>query len=92
MELASYLGVPEKIIQKAPSPDLLPGLTDEFDLGMDYKTLDQILYGLEGGAGEEEIKREVVVGDAEIEYVKELIGYSQHMRSLPPSPNLSSLL
>jgi NAD+ synthase len=92
MELASLIGVPERIIQKAPSPDLLPGLTDEFALGMDYKTLDQILYGLERGAGEEEIKREVGVGDAEIEYVKELIGYSQHMRSLPPSPNLSSLL
>ena len=28
IQLANYLHVPEKIIKKAPSPDLLPGLDD----------------------------------------------------------------
>lgn len=92
IELARFLEIPEGIIQKAPSPDLLPGLTDEIALGMDYYTLDQILYGLERGAGEEEIKREVGIRDAEIRYIKELIYYSHHMRGLPPAPDLSDLL
>jgi len=92
LELARFLEIPERIVQKAPSPDLLPGMTDEFALGMDYKTLDQILYGLEREIGEEEIKREIGVGEAEIHYVKELIKCSQLMRCLPPSPDLSDLL
>ena len=29
-QLARWIGVPDAIIDKPPSPDLLPGLTDEF--------------------------------------------------------------
>ncbi|MDP3385667.1 MAG: NAD(+) synthase [Eubacteriales bacterium] len=42
-ELARELGVPERIIDKAPSPDIAPGVTDEYLLGMDYNTIDRIL-------------------------------------------------
>jgi len=48
-QLAHYLNVPQIIIDKAPSPDLIPGVVDEFALGIDYATLDRILWSLEKG-------------------------------------------
>lgn len=42
-QLAKFLEVPEKIIFKPASPNLIPGLSDEEIFGLDYKTLDRIL-------------------------------------------------
>ena len=42
-ELAKILGVPEKIITKAPSAGLYEGQTDEGDMGFSYDTLDEYL-------------------------------------------------
>ncbi|MFN3699038.1 MAG: NAD(+) synthase [Dictyoglomus sp.] len=53
--LAKLLNLPEKIIEKPPSPDLLPGITDEFSLGIDYETLDQILMNFELGRKPQEM-------------------------------------
>lgn len=47
IEMAKYLKIPNKIIDKSPSPDLIPGITDEFAMGISYKELDQILYAKE---------------------------------------------
>jgi NAD+ synthase len=41
--LARYLGVPVKVIDKAPSADLEANQTDESDLGITYAKADQIL-------------------------------------------------
>ncbi|MBN2157127.1 MAG: NAD(+) synthase [Candidatus Lokiarchaeota archaeon] len=46
-ELAHALDIPEVIIHKSPSPDLMPGVTDEFALDMKYTDLDRILLKLE---------------------------------------------
>jgi NAD+ synthase len=43
-QLARAVGVPEEIIDKAPSADLWPGQTDEDDLGYTYDEADQLLY------------------------------------------------
>jgi NAD+ synthase len=43
-QLAKYLGIPRKIIQKKPSADLWKGQTDEGELGLTYKEVDKILY------------------------------------------------
>lgn len=48
-ELAEKLNIPQKIIDKKPSPDIAPGITDEFALGMDYIELDRILIKMEKG-------------------------------------------
>lgn len=48
-QLAEELGIPEKIRTKAPSPDLVPGITDEYVLGMSYAELDRILTSMEQG-------------------------------------------
>jgi len=42
-ELAKILGVPEKIITKAPSAGLYEGQTDEGDMGFSYDILDEYL-------------------------------------------------
>ncbi|MDH7514389.1 MAG: NAD+ synthase [Bacteroidota bacterium] len=44
--LARHLGVPEKIIGKAPSADLWKGQTDEGELGFTYGEADEILHSL----------------------------------------------
>ncbi len=55
-KLGEFLGVPKKILEKAPSPDLLPGITDEFSLGIDYESLDQILMAFEEGKDPSQIE------------------------------------
>lgn len=42
-ELARYLGVPESIVNKAPSADLWEGQSDENELGYTYAQLDSVL-------------------------------------------------
>ena len=46
-QLARHLGIPREIVEKPPTPGLLPGQTAEGELGMSYDVLDLILYGLE---------------------------------------------
>jgi NAD+ synthetase len=44
--LARHVGVPEVILRKPPSPDLVPGQTTEGDYGISYDKVDRILYYL----------------------------------------------
>ncbi len=43
-QLARHLGVPDNVIDKAPSADLWDGQTDEGELGFTYAEVDQLLY------------------------------------------------
>ena len=43
-KLSRALGVPDVIIDKAPSADLWEGQTDEAELGFTYNDVDQVLY------------------------------------------------
>jgi len=45
-ELSTHLGVPDVVVQKAPSADLWKGQTDEGELGFTYAQADLILYHL----------------------------------------------
>jgi len=85
-QLAKFLKIPEKLINKAPSPDLIPGITDEFALGITYEKLDLILLGLEHNVETKEITK-IGIKPKTIEYVKELIRRSEHMRGSPLAPN-----
>ncbi len=91
-QLARWIGVPDAIIDKPPSPDLLPGLTDEFTLQMRYEVLDQILWGLMHAMEPQEIQQSAGVTPQQVAYVQELIRLSAPMRSLPPTPDLAELL
>lgn len=43
IQLAAFLGVPARIIDKPPTAGLWPGQTDEKELGVSYQQADQIL-------------------------------------------------
>ena len=43
-QLARAMGIPQPIIEKAPSADLWLGQTDEGELGFTYEEVDQLLY------------------------------------------------
>jgi NAD+ synthase len=43
-QMAAAVGVPERIIRKAPSADLWPGQTDESEGSFTYPELDRLLY------------------------------------------------
>lgn len=45
-QLSAELGIPDVIINKAPSADLWAGQTDEVELGYSYQEMDQLLYSL----------------------------------------------
>ena len=66
-ELAKALEVPERILEKPPTPDLIPGLTDEMALGMSYKEIDEILSKMEKGEDTSEFEPE------KVERVKKLL-------------------
>ena len=43
-QLAEAIGVPKRVIEKAPSADLWEGQTDEKEMGVTYAALDALLY------------------------------------------------
>ncbi|MDI3473747.1 MAG: synthase [Candidatus Woesearchaeota archaeon] len=81
-ELAKYLKIPSKILEKAPSPDILPGLNDEETIGLSYESLDMILLALEKGWQSSEISDSLQIDNKKVEYVKNLIKKSEHMRQV----------
>ncbi len=46
-EWAKYLGVPNSLIEKAPSADLWENQTDEDEMGTSYEMIDKYLQGIE---------------------------------------------
>ena len=53
--LARHLGVPDVIVGKAPSADLVVGQTDESDFGITYDKADELLNWMLSGYGEEDL-------------------------------------
>jgi NAD+ synthase len=88
-QLSRDLGVPQPIMDKAPSADLWVGQTDEGELGFTYAAVDELLYLLvdERYTPEECIQ----AGYAEnfVRKVVEKIRRNQFKRILPPIAKLS---
>jgi len=53
--LARHVGVPDLILRKPPTPDLVPGQTTEGDYGISYDKVDRILYYLIRGMRSDDI-------------------------------------
>ncbi len=87
-ELAEHLGVPDEIVRKRPSPDLVAGLYDEDGLGMPYRTIDLVLAGINRGLPSHEITLEAGVPLDRVAFVQGLIRRTEHMRQMPPHPRL----
>jgi len=88
-ELARYLKVPSKIIEKPPSPDILPGIIDEEAIGISYEKLDLILLVLGKGWEIDAIAKALEMEEKRVIYVKNLVQKSEHMRKnyTPESPH-----
>lgn len=76
-ELARHLGIPDRIITKAPTAGLWPGQTDEGEMGITYENLDRILEALDKG----DTRR---LDMSLIKKVKDMTAKSQHKRVPPP--------
>lgn len=72
-KLASYLGVPQSIIDKQPSAGLWEGHNDEAEMGISYEEIDDYLAE---GKGDERVRRTV----------KELSEKHRHKRFMPLVP------
>jgi NAD+ synthase len=88
-QLAKALGVPDKVIQKAPSADLWAGQTDEGELGFTYAEVDKLLYLLV----DQRYRPEVCVAEgfdqAFVERVMGLMRRNHFKRVMPPIAKLS---
>ena len=76
-DIADFLGVPERIMEKPPSAGLRAGQTDEGDLGITYRELDSILKDLQAGRAPAE-------DPALVARVERLIEASEHKRAPIP--------
>jgi NAD+ synthase len=87
-QLAEYLGVPERIVQKAPDPDILPGIDNMEKLYGAYETIDLVSYGLEHHATIKELYDQF--GKKQVDRIIALMENSKHMRESPYVSNLST--
>jgi NAD+ synthase len=86
-ELAQYLNIPSGIIEKPPSPDLMPGTVDEDAIGMTYEKLDLILLALEKGWEAPRIANTLGIEERDVIYVMSLKEKTEHMRNVyGPAP------
>ena len=88
-QLSRALGVPDSVIDKAPSADLWQGQTDEADLGFTYADVDQLLYLLV----DERYRPEDCVAEGYdpkfVDQVVERIRRNHFKRVMPPVAKLS---
>jgi len=81
--LARHVGVPEVIVSKPATADLIHGQTDEADFGIAYPKVDRILYHLIRG---EEVRG---FSEGEVELVRKRLDSTHWKRKLPTVAVLS---
>lgn len=86
--LARAIDLPREFLDKAPSANLLPGQTDEGDLGITYEDLDRILLGIELGMDDEEIAERTGLAASEAARVRRTVTSTKHKRRIPLAPKL----
>jgi len=82
-QLAEYLKLPKRIIEKTPSADLWEGQTDEGELGIEYREMDSILHRLlDSGMSAEEVSADGFEAD-KVKLVLERMKATEFKRRLP---------
>ncbi|MEX2110559.1 MAG: NAD+ synthase [Gemmatimonadaceae bacterium] len=87
-ELARHLGVPDVIVSKPASADLIEGQTDEGDFGISYEEADQILNWLVSGYSPAALI-ERGFDAAKVELVRKRLAGTHWKRKLPTVAMLS---
>lgn len=75
-KLARELGVPQCVIDKAPTAGLWLGQTDESEMGFTYDELDEFI-----------TRGPSAVSPKTAERIQHLIAVSEHKRTMPPMPS-----
>jgi NAD+ synthetase len=87
--LARYLGVPQEVVDKAPSADLEANQTDEGDLGITYAKADRILNMILLGFKDEAIVARGLSLE-EVQLVRRRVDATHWKRHLPTTALVSS--
>jgi NAD+ synthetase len=87
--LARYLGVPQRLIEKAPSADLEADQTDEADLGITYARADAILHQLLLGYSNEQLI-ERGFDERDVALVRRRVDSTHWKRHLPTTAMLTN--
>ena len=86
--LARHVGVPDAIVSKPATADLITGQTDEGDLGLPYPRVDRILHYLIQGLSPEEVVARGFTAE-EVELVRKRLDSTHWKRKLPTVAVLS---
>lgn len=81
-QLARHLGVPDVIVNKPASADLIQGQTDEKDYGITYERADPILFHLVSGYTKQQLI-DLGFDSAEVEIVWKRVAGTHWKRKLP---------
>ena len=88
---ASFLGVPEQIVNRIPSAELWENQADENEIGVKYEIIDKILYLLY----ERNLSKNDLISmgfsESEIDRIIELNKKSEYKRRLPLSASFKNL-
>lgn len=76
--LGRDLGVPRKVVERAPSAGLWPGQTDEEELGITYEELDRVLAAIASAETAD-------IAPTTLKKVERMIATSAHKRAMPPA-------
>ena len=81
-DLARHVGVPDVIVSKPASADLIEGQTDEGDFGISYQRADEILHWILTGYRDEDL---IALGftEAEVGLVRKRLDSTHWKRRLP---------
>ncbi|MCK4236594.1 MAG: NAD(+) synthase [Candidatus Krumholzibacteria bacterium] len=83
--MGKFLGIPVRILEKKPSPDLFAGMKDEEIMGISYGDLDGALWCISHGLSDKEIELKLGLSINVISYVKEIGEQSGRLREAPAS-------
>lgn len=87
-QLASYMGVPQRIIDKPPSADLWQGQTDEGEMGLTYDEVDRLLYHMVDLEYDNKALKKAGFDTALINKTRGMMAASAFKRVMPPSPRI----
>jgi len=89
LQIAEHLDVPREIIERAPNPEIVPGVVDKYRdiLEFDAETVDLIVWGIEHGLVDEEIALQLRIPAEEVGEIREVIALTEHMRHPAASLN-----
>ncbi|MDR0887832.1 MAG: NAD+ synthase [Candidatus Methanoplasma sp.] len=87
-QLAKLVGVPQEIIDRAPTAGLWEGQTDEDEMGITYHDLDLLLNDIEYSLDDKEIAAHIGLPISKITETREQVGKMKHKRVPALFPDL----